>query len=111
VGEACRSSGQPYLFVPAFAGVAGCATPTGSAGHAGAPPDLRPTFHRNTQRGLISAVSNTEPATERAIDDVGRLGEPYAQAAAPIQIEALAREESSTQEVNRLHLSNYKKDG
>ena len=52
----------PEVFVPAFASVAGCATPTGSAGHAGATANLKLTFHLDhsagaDQRGILATLA------------------------------------------------------
>ena len=47
--------------------VAGCATQTGSAGHAGATANVKLTFHWTTQRGLIKL-------RETEIDALVRLG-------------------------------------
>jgi transposase InsO family protein len=41
----------PEVFVPAFRRVAGCATPTSSAGHAGATANLKLTFHLDHSAG------------------------------------------------------------
>src|SRR5262245_14219075 len=41
----------PQVFVPAFAAWAGCATPTSSAGHAGATANLQLTFHLDHSAG------------------------------------------------------------
>ena len=41
----------PEVFVPALRRVAGCATPTGSAGHAGATAKLKLTFHLDHSAG------------------------------------------------------------
>ena len=46
----------PEVLVPAFAAWAGCATPTGSAGHAGATANLKLTFHLDHSAGLITRV-------------------------------------------------------
>ena len=46
----------PEVLVPAFAAWAGCATPTGSAGHAGATAKLKLTFHLDHSAGLITRV-------------------------------------------------------
>src|SRR5262249_35372544 len=57
-GDPCRPQAQgdrwppaPEVFVPAFAAVAGCAMPTGSAGHAGATANLKLTFHLDHSAG------------------------------------------------------------
>src|SRR5262249_4700390 len=54
----------PEVFVPAFTSVAGCATPTSSAGHAGETASLKLTFHLDHSAGADHLTIEIAERTE-----------------------------------------------
>jgi hypothetical protein len=78
----------PEVFVPAFAAWAGCATPSGSAGHAGETANLKLTFHldhsagadqsnRNTNRSIFLGLKSIMLAIQGANGAIPVLSSPF----------------------------------
>ena len=60
----------PEVLVPAFAAWAGCATPTGSAGHAGATANLKLSFHLDRSAGADHWLDEIAAGTVTDVEQI-----------------------------------------